>query len=311
MNILKLYWYGILNALIFLSIVVYYFVSVSSLSGTIEKKSNSLTRSSKSLAAMQSAKPTDEWTKQTQERLDKISNQIKDIKGRQSRSDLVLEQFIDIENPTVLSTHPPTANDYPRYKESFKSYWDQFKDDYSLIVEKGEQPDLEVEAKDKMPFKCSRALMNNLEPSWLNNPVRLTEEMIREAQKSYWVYYHTFKILENAKIIQLNSIAIGSAQNDDLSLNNNIAVRKYFDIKVDFAIGKDQVRDVFEAVRLSPIEISLVSMHQKNINSAPRGVESNALFITFEENPKVSIALTLRIFDYEYKVAAPVEGEGI
>lgn len=290
MNFLKQYWFSLLNGIVLLSSLIFYFVAVAGQASLQEESVDTIEREGRLIRNIMRKKPTSEWYKSHQENLAQLEAEQKQILMNYISKDKPLELFFSLNQPDVNVAQIPDSRDRLIFKEIMAKKWDQ------LIKKYGIGKDDE---KEKKGFWCSKNVLTALEPSWLRNTSNpKSDREIVESQKRYWIVQEVLEILEANKVRRLEKFHLNSPQSHkefqyegkDVWLSRKLE----FDVQVD----SKSVFALMQAIYNSRLRFRVTAFEQENLVMKPLGVSSDAIFVTFKKDPLVLLKLQLHHYDF-------------
>lgn len=327
MKVLNQYWFAITNGVVFLAFLIFYFVSVSGFEGERKDLDSSLQSKASTLKSMKDRRPTSQWDQNFVINETELNKQAGVVLDYLKAADDEFENFFDLEVWDVRSSTPPTPAEGPRFKSVLVKKWDVLQDKYApappeLTEDKADQGSgmapptfgggipgeflgsgskatriVMDDEKPLGPFYCLRETLVNLEPTWLRKPWQWDLNEAREAQKQYWLVEQVLDIVEKEKIMALTGFKVMPLKPEPNSEHSGKYLWSSRDMELVVELAASRARTLMKSLEASPLLLRVVGFEQKNLNTAPPGVNSSALFISFKESPSVSLKLHLRHYD--------------
>ncbi len=331
---IKEYWFACLCGALVLFALVFYIFGVAGYSSDLEKHNEDLKRTTRSLSELGRKRPTPEWNDALGKSRRELEVQAGAINKALEEADRLVEEYFALEDDGRTRTSTPPGQAYmAKYKSIVVAHWNALEEAYSQVEEKagagpgqmpmegmpgmpGGMPGFpgapgvapapkatqapkkdEAEARPKGPFICPRAVLAALEPKWLREPVALTLDQAREAQKRYWIIEHLLGIFKEVPILALKAMIIQDEQLEPGAELNGQPFWSSRGVGCSLEISHHNAIELMRRIHQSPLLLRVVGFRQRNLNTAPPGVQSDAVFVSFSEDPGVELQLILKHYD--------------
>lgn len=299
MSFVKTYWFALVNVLVFLGVLIFYFVAVSGIQEENDKITEVIEREIRTINALKMKKPSNAWYSAHDKNAERLNVQFSDVVDHFVSSDNLIEKFFSVSSDELVSTVPDKAT-RPEFKELLAKKWDELIAQYAYDKSGFDNEMTEEEIQEFKKGKLfERSLLSKLEPEWLRNVVTPKQDgQISEAQKRFWIIQELCYILRENNIKDCLKLELGKVYQSEEYKRAGKPYWTIRDLKLSINIEVNKVKVLLKSFFESKLLFRVVGMHQSNKVVLPEGVRSDAIFISFDKPFEVKLGLDLRHYDY-------------